>query len=440
MMKGKILHPSLIASIVLPVVLVFAHPLLPGRVLDISADDYRQILFSENNDPASPTTEDKWVDIHRSYWQCLVHKSENNAFCGMHFDLTNGELADGIDLSTYDHVVLDVRYRGNAKHLRLLIRDYNPAFSRPGDPLSTKYQSVRIGTKDLNQPLFVYFDEFKVADWWVSEMALPREESRLDFRNASRIGLDFYSPMPEGEHSIEIKRLELHGPLISKENWYLAILLGWTALLLATGLRRLLEVRRDSLHAEQMIAELSQENTRLQEEASRYQELSTTDKYTGLLNRRGLEAVLERFYRDSVRGTQTILLIAIDQYERENEEAGKPMIKPCARLLLENCPPQDRVCRWDDGEFLMLSSAENHEAAIVQAERIREKINQLSGDFNQGNPISASIGVAHWHIEEDFEAAFTRADRAYRDAVVAGGNCSRFTAFNPPKPERKPDQ
>lgn len=161
----------------------------------------------------------------------------------------------------------------------------------------------------------------------------------------------------------------------------------------------------------------------MQEKIGRLKSEVQTDPMTGLLNRRGLNTVLEYF--QTSQQPFAVLSLDIDYFKRVNDtfghDVGDGVIKTVARQLEQGARQTDVICRNGGEEFLMILPAASREVALDIAERVRERI---AGQMLEPvGHITLSIGVAFWAAnEERMELAFKQADDALYQAKNAGRN------------------
>ncbi|MDP3426849.1 MAG: GGDEF domain-containing protein, partial [Humidesulfovibrio sp.] len=185
----------------------------------------------------------------------------------------------------------------------------------------------------------------------------------------------------------------------------------------------------------------------------RLEELATTDKLTGLLNRQSLDALLHQAMTRSRRaGTPLCVLLAdVDHFKAVNDEhghlVGDVVLRRVAHSLREQLRESDTVCRWGGEEFLMIAQDCDADAALALAEKLRAAIayglpvpgglpvsDNLPVDIEGGLPVpegppvrvTLSLGVAELRPEESVEALVGRADAAMYQAKQAGRNCVRL--------------
>ncbi|WP_168428591.1 sensor domain-containing diguanylate cyclase [Erwinia amylovora] len=150
-----------------------------------------------------------------------------------------------------------------------------------------------------------------------------------------------------------------------------------------------------------------------------------TDPLTGLLNRRGLDAVLDYFL--STGQPFALLALDIDRFKGVNDAfghaAGDTVIKTVAQQLGLGARQSDVLCRNGGEEFLMILPGADRDRALMIAERVRKRIEQFQIDAI-GN-VTISIGISFWSSdsENDMHDAFGQADEALYRAKNTGRNC-----------------
>ncbi|TVZ37218.1 diguanylate cyclase (GGDEF)-like protein [Alteromonadaceae bacterium 2753L.S.0a.02] len=421
-----------LAAIGVTLVLLLIHPFLPQRHLSLwPSNSYLRDLQSDGaNGGASNIS---WIDEKRNYWICHLKKSTQYPFCLFHISLYDGDMENGLDLSEYDRIELVAHYEGDAKFVRFFVRDFDPMFSVPDNPITAKHQAVNLSSDELVGKLTIDFAELHVSDWWKSDLEVPLEKSRLDFSNVIHLGLDIVGEENLGTHELILVSLKLHGPLVPADKWYLGIIVAWMVALMILGLRQFIQMDARDLEDQQRIHQLHEANTELRKEASRYLEISTSDALTGLLNRRGIEGVLSRFYATPEQRMHTsLMVIQIDGLAGLSKSRGEaftqPILKQIGHYLQYECPSDFRICRWSPDQFLLICPEVDQHRAELLARQYLQGIAAIKPEDDEILQLSASIGATQWAEHMSFEKAFDLADLALRQARMAGGNQYRTAA------------
>lgn len=166
---------------------------------------------------------------------------------------------------------------------------------------------------------------------------------------------------------------------------------------------------------------------------------ATVDGLTGCLNRRGMEArlneVLHGFGRSGGDQRVTVLLFDIDFFKQYNDTyghlAGDECLKTVASIPRSMAQGStDFVARYGGEEFLVVLADTSLKDALVFAERMRTRIEQL-GLPHSGSRVSQvvtiSVGVASVaESTRDTVSLIKCADEALYHAKGAGRNCAAY--------------
>lgn len=147
------------------------------------------------------------------------------------------------------------------------------------------------------------------------------------------------------------------------------------------------------------------------------------DPLTGLLNRRSLEAEVQRLQRG---GTAFCIAYAdIDHFKRLNDthghETGDRALRLLSRVLREALRPSDFTARWGGEEFVILLPDLDLDTARVALDRVRGAVLE-SSDTGNVPRFSVSFGVSRCDPEDDFFARLAEADSALLTAKSEGRN------------------
>lgn len=163
------------------------------------------------------------------------------------------------------------------------------------------------------------------------------------------------------------------------------------------------------------------------------------DSVTGLANRRGFDAALERATARAAagKGSFSLLMIDIDHFKRFNDRFGHLMGDTVLRLisvaLRQSIKEHDFAARYGGEEFAIILSGIDLPAAIAFAEQIRTKImsrelKKRSTGTNLGT-LTVSIGAATFRPNDRARNIVERADTWLYEAKHAGRNCTRYEDF-----------
>jgi diguanylate cyclase (GGDEF)-like protein len=157
------------------------------------------------------------------------------------------------------------------------------------------------------------------------------------------------------------------------------------------------------------------------------QTAATLDPLTGLPNRRTImEYLRERIERVSIGNPCAVLLIDIDHFKSINDtqghQAGDRCLRSVGQVIAANIRQVDRAGRIGGEEFVILMPDTTSEMARTVGERLRSAIAGADIHYANGDPLTASIGVAVAAVSDTVDSLLARADRALYQAKAQGRN------------------
>lgn len=174
---------------------------------------------------------------------------------------------------------------------------------------------------------------------------------------------------------------------------------------------------------------LTRQNSELEVALQRISDMAIRDELTGVYNRRYLmERIAEEAHRCLRNGSAfCICMVDIDWFKEINDtyghQSGDEVIRSVARCASGSLRQLDFFGRYGGEEFAMVLTDTPLEGAMVTAERVRARIEQL--DFAGIGPdvrVTVSIGVAEHIRRTDSGATLKRADAALYRAKESGRN------------------
>jgi diguanylate cyclase (GGDEF)-like protein len=161
----------------------------------------------------------------------------------------------------------------------------------------------------------------------------------------------------------------------------------------------------------------------------RLEEMASTDKLTGLLNRHAFTILIGKLLAEYRRSPQPIAVVLadIDHFKEINDKhghlAGDAVLERVAQVLQNGLRESDLAVRWGGEEFLLVLKGCDLAEAQRIAESLRQKVEGTAVTVNgQHVPVTISIGVSLYDGVESSDQAVDRADTAMYQAKSAGRN------------------
>ncbi len=152
---------------------------------------------------------------------------------------------------------------------------------------------------------------------------------------------------------------------------------------------------------------------------------AVTDSLTGILNRRGLEELLEREVAQAQerRRTLSLLVIDCDDFKEINDRAGHEfgdaLLYEVARVLVASLPEGAVAARLGGDEFVVMLPGAGSEQAAELGSRLRKRL--ADGLTEAGFPLRVSAGISTYPFAGATPPALLRAaDQALYAAKEAG--------------------
>jgi diguanylate cyclase (GGDEF)-like protein len=161
----------------------------------------------------------------------------------------------------------------------------------------------------------------------------------------------------------------------------------------------------------------------------RLEDMATTDKLTGLINRQAFELISVQALREAGRSNEPLsaVLVDIDYFKNVNDEyghfAGDVVIAGVAKAARASLREVDMLCRWGGEEYLVLLKACDTNNAKQLAEKIRAAVEAAVFKYHEISiKVTVSVGVAQYSGNESVEHLLSRADKALYTAKGDGRN------------------
>lgn len=187
----------------------------------------------------------------------------------------------------------------------------------------------------------------------------------------------------------------------------------------------LLELRHRTVELVRVTQALQAEHQQLLQLNQFLLDETTDDPLTGLKNRRGFDALLQkelaRVHRLGL--PMALLFIDVDQFKSFNDEfghvAGDEALRQVATLVRTHARPYDHVARYGGEELTVILPDTDLPTSVAVAKRIRLAIQQANWPQR---PVTVSMGVALAHNMAEGLTVLDRADKALYRAKHLGRN------------------
>lgn len=334
---------------------------------------------------------------------------------------------EGIDLSSYSKLILDIDYKSADPNgrLRVYLRNSNPIYTKRNDGASLKFNGVEYEPGFNAGPKEIDLSDFQVMTWWIADYKVPVEHAAPEFSNISIIEIATSSTVKSGDFEMTINSIELRGSWI-KENTLLKIILyAWLVMIVGYILyeqRRLNKKLKVSTYRESRLRKL---NDSLKEKNVEFAELAHRDSLTGARNRNAVRDWLDQMSQQVRWGKQTfsVIYIDIDYFKKINDklghQTGDDILREFVLVITSAIKNTDFLVRWGGEEFIVFCPNHNAQQATEKAEHIRKTVEHHLWCHNES--LTCSLGVTEMKDERITEV-IARADDALYKAKNAGRN------------------
>lgn len=366
-----------------------------------------------------------WLDRDSQRWECELGDAYEDPYCSIQIDVTDAN-DQGLDLSRFDTMTVWADYQGDARHVRIYLRNRHPNYYDPSNTLSTKYNAVEVLVDELASGLTVDMNsDVSVAKWWLIAGEVPLEHSHPEFNDVSLIEVQTGSAVSSGTHKIQLQKVVWRGQLIEQTTLYQGVIVVWAIVIFGMLVHRFLIMRSDLNRERRYHEELLAINKSLNLESRRYKDMAKTDALTGLPNRVGIRNMLHRGLMDwRKQGTPlSFIIIDLDNFKQVNDtyghDVGDKILKEAARLMSSRVRRTDALARWGGEEFVLVCPNTTLAQALTVAENLRAELEQSLS--HEGMAITASFGVASM-TAPNLDDLFKQADNALYEAKKLGRN------------------
>ena len=156
------------------------------------------------------------------------------------------------------------------------------------------------------------------------------------------------------------------------------------------------------------------------------EKIASTDKLTGIYNRRMLDEILQIEIEVAQRHSSelSLIIIDIDHFKDVNDNyghlIGDETLKTMSSIIFENIRTSDIFGRYGGEEFLIICTQTNKDNAFILAEKLRTIVGKYN--FNKIGTKTISLGISRYEKNDSIESLFKKADEALYCAKESGRN------------------
>ena len=256
---------------------------------------------------------------------------------------------------------------------------------------------------DVNEVFFKYFDkystlpEFKVEHTCICDF-FEKEEGYLQKKMHGMNWIDYLIDHPDEKYKVKIK--------YKAQVYYFSV---------SSSI-----IFKDKNCYSAVFSDITQEETYKQE----LERLSTTDSLTDIRNR---HYFIQRL-KDEISASQryktpfSLVMFDIDHFKKVNDEnghdVGDRVLVQYSKLVTKTLRESDVFCRIGGEEFIIILP----HTALESAMKIAEKLRVLIEIHDQKLPITVSLGVVEYKLNESENRLLKRVDTALYKAKEDGRN------------------
>jgi diguanylate cyclase (GGDEF)-like protein len=162
----------------------------------------------------------------------------------------------------------------------------------------------------------------------------------------------------------------------------------------------------------------------------RISDVARKDPLTNLLNRRGLEELLQSHIDTVSQGQHpaAVFMVDVDRFKRYNDQyghlVGDRVLEQLGHVLTATAQDPELVGRYGGDEFVVVVPDVAAGEALLLSERLRQQVARLG-------LCTVSIGVGIASPGESAADLLERADASLLEAKRAGRNCVRVSDLRP---------
>ncbi|MEN2788507.1 response regulator [Sphingomonas oligophenolica] len=352
-------------------------------------------------------------------WTCTLRSGFAYPYCGYGMLFDPADNTKGRVFSNYETITLRLIYHGPPGHLKLLLKNFDPKYSRAGAGDSTKPNVAEFAVVDGENEIHLTRDQFAVDQWWATSHHLSPEQAKPEFGNVIAVDILSGSGATLGTFSVAVQSIVFEGVYLSSAQWYLVIISVWLVLTAIFLVYRMFRVRRGYEDRQQRQVAESRELVAARTEA----EAASAAKSQFLANmshelRTPLNAILgyaqllrsDGLTDRQLSAVQTInqsgehlLALITDLLDLSKVEAGRLELLPAPfdlRATVDNVAQMIRLrAEEKDLRFIVEISDDVPRHLVGDRKRIRQVLINLLGNatkFTTAGEVRLTVSTVSW--------------------------------------------
>jgi len=163
------------------------------------------------------------------------------------------------------------------------------------------------------------------------------------------------------------------------------------------------------------------------------EKMATTDKLTGIYNRRAFDIIIHQAMKEVHRDQfdLSVIIFDIDHFKKINDRlghiAGDAVIQHIVDITRSSMRASDVMFRWGGEEFLIILRGCNLDNAFNTAEKIRKAVRDVPALYKGTEiPATISLGITQYVTQDNEDTIISRADKALYAAKRNGRDRSEI--------------
>ncbi|WP_025560354.1 putative bifunctional diguanylate cyclase/phosphodiesterase [Sphingomonas sp. UNC305MFCol5.2] len=193
------------------------------------------------------------ADSHRPFgWSCRLTSRAPNRYCGLELLIDPASYARGLDLSQFDKVTVRITYSGPGDQFSIYLKNHDPRYSIAGRGETNKFNRMDFPASSGSIAAELALGRFRVAEWWLTANHVSPELGQPQFDNITSLSIQTGPNAPPGDYRFQIQSIRFVRNVVTREQFYLALLGAWgVVLLMLLGWR----ITRQKLEWKRRVAE-----------------------------------------------------------------------------------------------------------------------------------------------------------------------------------------